>query len=322
MRMKIVFAFLLSFFAVRAEAQADSLVEKPVELMTQTGIIHGTLLTPKTFVSGAVALIIAGSGPTDRDGNQANMKNESLKLLAVELGKKGIASLRYDKRGIGESHMAAKKESELRFNDYISDASMWISFLRNDPRFNRVIVMGHSEGSLIGMVAAQKLADGFVSIAGAGQSADKVLKEQLMLQPRQIKDPAYTMIDSLVMGKTIKQVDPMFFSLFRPSVQPYMISWFKYDPQKEIKKLNMPILIVQGTNDLQITEGDAKLLKRANNGAELVIIPKMNHVLKIIDSDNKGVNLASYTNSGLPVSIELVNAIAGFVENVKPSKKK
>jgi uncharacterized protein len=322
--MKTTITLLLSLFLINAQAQSDSLVEKPVELVTQTGIIHGSLLTPKNFSTGAVMLIIAGSGPTDRDGNNLTMKNESLKQLAYGLANQGIASLRYDKRGIGESRMAMKSEATLRFDDYVADASMWISFLRNDGRFNKIIVAGHSEGSLIGMIAAQKLANGFVSIAGAGQSADKVLKEQLMMQPKQIKDPAYAIIDSLVMGKTVEQVNPMLFSLFRPSVQPYMISWFKYDPQKEIKKLNIPILILQGTRDLQVTEDDAKLLKKANGAAEMLIIKNMNHVLKTIDSDNKGINIASYSNPTLLIEQELVDAIAEFVKNVKvkaPAKK-
>lgn len=319
--MKTLFTLLLSLFIISARAQSDSLVEKPVELITQTGIIHGTLLMPVIATPGPVVLIIAGSGPTDRDGNNLGMKNESLKQLAYGLANQGIASLRYDKRGIGESRMAMKSEATLRFDDYVADASMWISFLRNDGHFNKIIVAGHSEGSLIGMIAAQKLADGFVSIAGAGQSADKVLKEQLMMQPRQVKDPAYAIIDSLATGRTVEQVNPMLFSLFRPSVQPYIISWFKYNPQKEIKKLNVPILIVQGTRDLQVTEDDARLLKRAAGGAELVVVKNMNHVLKIIESDNKGVNVASYSNPALPVAEELVAAVAEFVKKVGVKKK-
>lgn len=131
-------------------------------------------------------------------------------------------------------------EIDLRFDDYVNDAAGWIKLLKKDKRFSKVIVLGHSEGPLIGMIAANTaIADAYVSLAGAGQSADKVLKEQLKHQPQAV-DMCYPIIDSLASGKLVKNVNPKLNSLFRPSVQPYMISWFKYDPQIEIRKLPCP----------------------------------------------------------------------------------
>lgn len=308
----IIFAF--DIFSVSASSQIDSSpVESIVILHTKSGDIFGTLTTPREYNDIPVALIIAGSGPTDRNGNNPMMKNNSLKILATELATKKIASLRFDKRGIGESTAAGKKESELRFDDYVQDAKEWLQLLKKDKHFSNVIVIGHSEGSLIGMIAAQG-ADKFVSIAGAGQSADKIIKEQLTTQPKEIKDLCYAIIDSLADGKKVENVPPMLNSLFRPSVQPYMISWFKYDPQTEIKKLSIPILILQGTNDLQISVEDAKRLANSNQGSKMILIEQMNHIFRIVNGDRQS-NISTYSNTEMDIANELVESISAFIQN-------
>ena len=303
---------ILALFPLSLLAQSDtSYVETKVSLQTPTGTIYGTLTTPLAPQKLPVALIIAGSGPTDRDGNNVKMKNNSLKILSMELAKRGIASLRYDKRGIAESKDAGKSEAELRFDDYIADAAGWVEMLKKDKRFSQVIVIGHSEGSLIGMIAAAK-ADKFVSVAGAGRSADKVLKQQLGAQPKEIQDVSFPIIDSLKAGKTVADAPAMLYALFRPSVQPYMISWFKYDPALEIKKLTIPALIVQGTNDIQVSVEDAKLLSAANPKAGLLLIENMNHVFRIVAGDRQA-NMAAYGNAELPIAGELVQGISDFI---------
>jgi len=308
---------LINLVVLAGPGTDSAFTETPLVLHTANGDIFGTLTLPKNFTKGQVALIIAGSGPTDRNGNNPLMKNESLKLLAYGLAANNIASLRYDKRGIAESKNAAKTEADLRFEDYINDAKDWIRLLKKDKRFSKVMVIGHSEGSLIGMVAANQLADAYVSVAGAGRSADKVLKEQLEKQPQKIKDLAFPVIDSLVLGKTVSNVDPMLFSLFRPSVQPYIISWFRYDPQMEIRKLSIPVLIVQGTNDIQVSTEDAQLLAKANGHAQLVLVEGMNHIFKTVEGDRNS-NIATYSNPSLPVSEKLVSSIVSFMKTLKP----
>lgn len=305
--------FLFAGLTTFARPNPDSsFLEMPLVLHTNTGDIFGTLTLPKNFKNGKVALIIAGSGPTDRNGNNPMMTNNSLQMLAHGLAERNIASLRYDKRGIGESKAAVKKEADLRFDDYVNDAKQWIDLLKNDKRFSKLIVIGHSEGSLIGMIAAHEKADGFVSIAGAGRSADKILKEQLSKQPGNIKDLSFPIIDSLVNGKTVQNVPAVLFSLFRPSVQPYIISWFHYDPQIEIAKLQITVLIVQGTNDIQVSTEDASLLAKANEHAHLVLVENMNHIFKTIDGD-RVKNIGSYTNPTLPISEKLISSIVEFI---------
>ncbi len=201
----------------------------------------------------------------------------------------------------------------MRFENYVDDAIAWIELLKQEKQFNKIVVIGHSEGSLIGMIASQKApADIFISIAGVGQSADKTLKEQLKSQPQIVIDAAFPIIDSLVLGKTVDNVDPMLYSLFRPSVQPYIISWFKYDPQNEIKKLNQPVLIVQGTTDIQVNIEDAKKLLKANPNAKMVIIEGMNHIFKEAELDRQK-NIQTYSQPELPIKKELVKKIVDFI---------
>jgi pimeloyl-ACP methyl ester carboxylesterase len=294
-----------------AEDKNAPFSESPMELATPTGKLYGTFTTPKQFQKGPVALIIAGSGPTDRDCNNPMMKCDAYKKLARELAEKGIASLRYDKRGIGESKAALKSEAEIRFDDYVSDARGWVQQLKKDARFTKVIVIGHSEGSLIGMLAVAG-ADKFVSIAGAGQSGDKILKIQLSNIPAEYKDISYNILDNLKNGKTVDPVDPKLNNLFRASVQPYLISWFKYDPQQEIAGLKLPILLIQGTSDIQVTTDDANLLAKANPKATLKLVDNMNHVLRSVTGDRQA-NIATYNNPSLPLSDGLVTTISGFI---------
>jgi alpha-beta hydrolase superfamily lysophospholipase len=128
-------------------------IEQRVQLETTIGTLQGTLDLPNGTSPCPVVVIVAGSGPTDRDGNQPLMKNDSLKLLGQALAAKGIAALRYDKRGIAESAAAASKEEDLRFETYVTDVVQWVIWLRQNRRFLRVGLIGHSEGSLIGMLA-------------------------------------------------------------------------------------------------------------------------------------------------------------------------
>lgn len=307
--------FLFGLLAVANSNNDTSFVETPVLLHTTTGDLSGTLTTPKGSGLVPVALLIAGSGPTDRNGDNPAMKNASLEKLAYGLANNNIASLRYDKRGVGESKNAGKTEADLRFQDYVADAKEWIELLKKEARFSKIIVVGHSEGSLIGMMAALHLADGFVSLAGAGKPADKIIREQLASQPPAVQDLCFPILDSLVAGKTVTTVNPALYALFRPSVQPYLISWFRVDPQVEIQKLTIPVLLVQGTADIQVAVADAEALAKANAHAQLKLIENMNHIFRIVTGD-RNANIATYSNAGLPISAELVNAISAFIKTI------
>ena len=288
--------------------------EEEITLETKTGDIKGSLLIPSVSEKTAVVLIIAGSGPTDRNGNNPMMTNNSLKMLAKELQKNGIASVRYDKRGIGESKNSGLQEIDLRFEDYVQDVEGWIKLLKEDDRFSNIIVLGHSEGSLIGMIASHKQeAKKFISIAGIGIPAGDIIRKQLKGQPQFVLDESLKIIEKLENGETVENVSQMLYSLFRPSVQPYIISWFKYDPQKEIAKLDIPILIVQGTTDIQVSVSDADKLALANKKSQKQIIEGMNHILKEAEVDRQK-NIQTYSIPDLPLKKELMEVIVKFIE--------
>lgn len=279
--------------------------------------LNGTLLVPTSNKPIDVVLIIAGSGPTDRNGNSTMLpgKNNSLKMLADTLYKNGIASLRYDKRGIGENKKV--NESNVNFNLYVNDAVEWIKFLRRDNRFSKIIIAGHSEGSLVGMIAAERIkVDRFISLCGAGRPAYSLIEEQLKNNKlsNELLNSSYAIIDSLKLGNTVKNIDPSLTMLFRPSVQPYLISWFKYDPVKEISKLTIPILVIEGTTDIQVNVKDAKLLSSANKNARLDIVKNMNHILKDVNTTDRTKNIQSYSKPDLPLSKLLCKDIVDFIK--------
>ncbi|MEO7083320.1 MAG: alpha/beta fold hydrolase [Gemmatimonadaceae bacterium] len=297
----------------------DQPAGEPATLDTPSGRLFGTLLVPQGSRPLPLVVIIAGSGPTDRDGNSILLPgaNNSLKLLAEGLAVNGIASLRYDKRGVGESKGAVVSEADLRFDMYADDAAEWVRKLRSDGRFSSIAILGHSEGSLLGMLAAkQSVANSYVSIAGAGRAADKILREQLGTQlPPPLLEAANTTLDTLLTGQTTTDFPPQLAALFRPSVQPYVISWLRVDPQIEIAALEMPVLIVQGTLDGQVPTGDAQLLTNAHPGATLVVVDGMNHVLKCVPADAASQQ-ASYSDPSLPVAGALVDAVSSFVKTI------
>ena len=277
--------------------------------------INGTLIESKNSNS-ALAIIISGSGPTDRDGNNTSLKSDYLKMLAEGLHKNNIASLRFDKRGIAESASAFKGgEIELRFETYINDVEQWTSVLKNDSRFSSVIILGHSEGSLIGMIASQQTSpEKYISIAGPGITMQETLKRQLADQPAYILSMSLPIIEELEKGNIVDSVPPLINALFRPSIQPYLISCFKYDPAVEISKVKCPVLIIQGTTDIQIQVDDADKLASANSNSQLVVIEGMNHILKQAPK-NRLLNIQTYGNPKLQLKEGLIDAVVSFIMN-------
>ena len=288
-------------------------IEEVVRLQTPSGNLEGTLLYPDSSIKPTLVLIVPGSGPTDRNGNNPMMSNNAYKMIAEGLAENNIASLRIDKRGVGASASAIGKEIDLRFEIYIEDVKSWVAFVKKDTRFNEVVIAGHSEGSLIGMIAAREEGVAkFISIAGPGEPAGKTLKEQLQVQPDYVKEQAMPILEKLIQGETQDSVPPMLNALFRPSVQPYIISWFKYDPSEEIAKLTCPVLILQGTTDIQVAVRDADMLGLGNKKAKKVILEGMNHVLKNAEAD-RTKNIATYADPNLPLHDGLLQAMVDFI---------
>ena len=306
------------FWALLFATAAIYAGEEEIVLNTPTGDIHGKLMLPDGSTPCPVVLIIAGSGPTDMNGNSigTGMTNNSLLYLARELAANGIATVRYDKRGIGKSTAAGSKEEDLRFDHYIDDAAAWADRLGCDARFGKVVIAGHSEGSLIGMVAAtrSKVVKAYVSISGCGSPAYEILEKQLQSQPQQIQQESAAICKELREGRTVEQVPFYLAALYRQSVQPYLISWFAYNPAVEIAKLNIPVLILQGDKDIQVGTEEAEKLHAAQPSAAMHIIKDMNHVLKHCDTMQQMAQLATYRDADLTIKPELVSTMVEFVK--------
>lgn len=289
------------------------------------GVLYGTLWLPERGAQPSqampIVLLHAGSGPTDRDGNNHLLPgpNDSLRLLAQALAQQGIATLRYDKRGIAASANPLWHEAELRFEDYIEDVLAWTATLRADRRFSRLILAGHSEGAqIVAEACARVKVDGCVLIAGAGHPADAVLRAQLAQQlPAPLLAENERILAALKQGRLVDDVPQPLQALYHASVQPYLISWLRHDPRQAIAALTMPVLILQGSADLQVSLAEAQALAAAAPRARLQVIEGMNHLLKMVGTDAELQRL-SYGSPALPVSSQLVDKLTSFVGQRTP----
>ncbi len=315
------------FHLVRGDKSAvryDTLELEPLEgemeisVETSYGRLFGSILLPEEGDKFPVVLIIPGSGPTDRDGNNPMIpgKGYVYRQIAESLRDNGIASLRYDKRGIGRSREALIKEEDLRIDYKIQDVVQWVKLLKNDERFSKIVLLGHSQGSLLGIIAAQREeVSGLISAAGAGRNMADVLIEQFAVQPEPFKSEAEDIIASLRSGQTVPRVSEELHSVFRSQIQPYLISMMRYNPSVEIAKLDIPVLIIQGTTDIQISLEDARALSNSLIHAELKIIDDMNHMFRI-SSLNRQENISTYGNPELPLADGFMNSIIDFISKL------
>jgi uncharacterized protein len=316
--MRFLAAVLLAM-AVVAPAAAAVPVETMVEAPGPVGPLKGTMLSPAA-ATGPVVLIIPGSGPTDRDGDNAHgVKGAIYKRLAEGLAARGVTTIRIDKRGMFGSAGAVADPNAVTIADYAADVHAWTSSLRQQTGASCLWVLGHSEGGLVALVAAKDAPDicGLILVSTAGRPVGRALREQLAANPGMapLMGQAVTAIETLEAGKHVAtgMMDPALLPLFKPEVQDFAISLFSYDPAALLAGYAKPVLILQGKRDLQISEQDAQLLKNAAPKAKLVLLADTNHVLKTVASSDRAVNAATYANPDLPLAPKVVEAIAGFI---------
>lgn len=305
--MKKNFKIFLYVLMTTIHAYAQEFTSEEIKVNTN---VEGTLLLPNTQEEKSIPLVIliAGSGPTDRDGNQSFMKNDALKKIAEALSQKGIATFRYDKR-IVKQIRNQNIDKNISFDDFVIDARSVIGFFKS--KFETIIVAGHSQGSLVGLLALDAGASGFISLAGSGKPIDEILEEQIAKTAAVFSKSTERVLNVLRSGETTSEYPPELASIFNLELQAFLISWMQYNPAKIIANTPLPILIINGDKDLQVDVKEAQLLNSAAQNSKLIIIEHMNHVLVKIDGDDLE-NAKSYNNPNLKINEELINAIQEF----------
>lgn len=266
--------------------------------------LPGTL----SFTKEKTPLIIwiHGSGGVDRNGNQP----QYIKQFREAVNKQNIAFFSYDKRTANKNNIIFLKQGVL-FNDFVLDAKKVVNHFKNDKRFTKIILVGHSQGSLVAMLALKDV-EKYISIAGTGETIDKTLIKQVTKQNEYFGKLTEKYLKELKETGQIKNIDLNLRSLFAPQNQPFLSSWIALNPLKEIKKVKIPTLIINGNKDLQVQVTDAENLKKSKPNASLVIIDNMNHVLKDIQKEED--NIKSYYSADFPLSEKLIETVVSFVK--------
>jgi pimeloyl-ACP methyl ester carboxylesterase len=282
------------------------------ETKIRIGNVDAVLTMPADADRPPVALLIAGSGSTDHDGNGPQAKPATLKKLSEQLAARKIATLRYDKRGAPGWKPEFGKPEDFRFKDFVDDAVALVNYLRSSGKFSRLVVIGHSEGGLVAILTAGKVPlDRLVLLVTAARRQGDLVKAQLERKqiPPDILDPILKAIDSMMAGQI---VDPPPKGLaIAPSMQPSLASAFVEDPIDPLKSIDRPTLIVGGGHDLQVARLDFAALSAASPLAKTLWLPEMNHVL--VDVGDDADNFAAYNQPERPLDTTLIDTIAAFV---------
>jgi pimeloyl-ACP methyl ester carboxylesterase len=306
MKTKIIYLFLFVWSFTNAQ---NNIVSEEILITNDSIQLPGTL----TYSNDKSPLIIwvHGSGNVDRNGNQAgvNIKANYIKQFRDSINKHNIAFFSYDKRSSNKKNLEHLKGT--LFKDFVEDAKKVISHFKANQRFSEIILIGHSQGSLTAMLAAKNI-DKYISIAGASKSIDKTILEQINRQSPGITPFVEKNFKELKETGKIKKVNPLLMSIFAPQNQPFLANWMEYNPTEEIKKITIPVLIINGTKDLQVKIEDAKNLHKALPTSKLTLINNMNHVLKIIEKE--GDNMSSYYSPDFAISEKLITTTVAFIK--------
>ncbi|MFT6192803.1 MAG: pimeloyl-ACP methyl ester carboxylesterase [Polaribacter sp.] len=304
---RILTYLIISIFTITISlAQVKS---EEININNQAIQLPGTLTYPAENIP--LLIWVHGSGPVNRNGNQPaqNVKANYIKQFRDAVNKENIAFFSYDKRTANSKNREFLKDTQAK--DFAFDVEEVVNHFKKDKRFSEIILVGHSQGSLIAMLALDKV-DKYISIAGAGETVDKTIVKQLTAQSADFGKIAAGHFKELKETGKVEDVNPNLLSIFAKPNQSFWNSWMQLDPVKEMKKIKIPVLIINGDKDIQVKIENANALHSANKASELVIIKNMNHVLKDIQQEED--NIKSYYSAEYPISKELIKTILEFVK--------
>ncbi len=314
---KLIIALFLPSFLMAQDAfkmQKKTVASTLSTTLDINPLIKGTLQVPESNDAVPLVIMITGSGPNDRNGNSMMTRNDSHKQLAAALLENSIATYRYDKRSF-TLVKERKPTDDISFDDFVLDAQAVVTHFATDDRFDKLFIAGHSQGSLVGMLALDESVDGFISLAGAADSIDKVIIEQLAAQAPGLDKQAAVIFEKMKkQDSLVSNVSPVLMSIAGPGIQPFMKSWMVYEPANLIASIEQPIMIVNGTRDRQVSVAQAKKLHAAQPSSQLVIIEGMDHLFKKV-SDDDVMAAKSYVDPSFPVHEELIDAMVKFIKS-------
>ncbi len=255
--------------------------------------LEGTLSIPPGPGPHPAALLISGSGPQDRD--ETIMGHKPFLVLADHLSRAGIAVLRVDDRGVGGSTGSVAQSTGA---DFARDAAAGLAMLRSDPRLdaNRIGVIGHSEGGVIGprVAAADPKLAFVVMMAGTGVPGDQVVREQAVelvrasgaseAQIDAVRVQQDATIDAILAAKTVEEARAGVPAQAAASISRWFMDFIAYDPAPALKAVRCPVLVLQGDLDLQVLpEQNLPAIRAAlegNDRVRVVRFPGLNHLFQ------------------------------------------
>jgi len=291
----------------------SQIIVEEVALSNDSIQLPGTLSYSSDVSSQPLVIFIQGSGNPDRNGNQLELgiKANYIQQLRDALNQEGIGFYSYDKRNVTKSNIPLFIDN-YQFEMLAKDAEVAIDHFKNDKRFEAIVLLGHSQGSLVAMLASNEHVTKYISLAGTGEPVDRTIVKQITAQNTELGNITEAHFTELKATGGIANVNPMLQAVFAPTNLDFLSSYLKYDPVEEIKKLTLPVLIINGDKDLQVSVENAQKLHAASEDSEIVIVNNMNHVLKHIENDSN--NQASYFSGDFPLSSELVAVLVAFIK--------
>lgn len=292
--------------------------EEPFTINLGNAQVNGFLNIPEKVNKAPLIILVSGTHFFEKDLEGLGFEDNSFRQISEYLYKNGIACYR-----IEPSSLNIGSDIDIKFENYATTLKTCVDTFYLSKRFSKIIVAGTNDGALMGILTAIKnpKVNGFVSLAGYGRVGDEVLKEKLS-GPNELNNKViYDFIDLLKKGDTLPDLPRSYLSVFKPSIQPFLISWFKINPANELKKTTCPVLIFNGTTDLKVKTKDYQLLCAAKPLAQKKVIKNMNHNFTNCDKLDRESQIKFCTNSSETMNKDFLLTLVNFIKTVPKALK-
>lgn len=314
--------------AVEPKAPGEIAVDLPVGRQSEAVFLPGTLtipgetdtFTPEKGLDVPLLVLVSGSGKADRNGNNRDVpgRNDVLALLAREMRNRGVATLRYDRRGTGEAYLLEKPSTSTSIDTHAHDLARILELGRQWVGGGRLLVAGMHEGAWIAAAALRsfkypdEIVDGFAVLDSSGEPPMEALDSSLMALGNELHALGMQAARNLVAGQPLPALPEVLADFFAPSRLTWLASWLAFDPVRDIADCGVPVLFVRGTEDMQVSEDQFARLCAARPSAPRRFIPGMNYLLKKVENEEQ--NYDAFVNPAYPVHPLLADLLASWVK--------